>query len=261
MRERNFDRGPGRLASAVTMFCLAVFSAAAAVAAPAAGDIRIATVDTLGFAGMEIRGMAWLDEVRYVVLLAEPDTLPELPPLSTRLAWFSTGAEADREEDFTGTLSRGLAFDGKYLWSCGDSQDGGALLYKIESDTLTVEAAYPTPGHRPCGAAWDGEFVWLVDRDTGRLDRFDTEHEEVTRSILTPGFSPYGLAFDGRFFWVSDSGTGRLYRLARNTGTWNGSVAADVWSFRGRDLALAWDGSSLWFAPPEGSVAVRIRFE
>lgn len=260
MKPSKILRAPALAAIAAALFCLAA-TAAPGAAAPAADDIALAAADTLEFAGLEVRGMAWLADGRMVALLVEPDTLPASPPVSSRLAWFSGGSDPDSTRDFTGTLQRGLAFDGKYLWSCGDSGDGGSLLYKIESDTLTVEAAYPTRGHRPCGVAWDGKYVWLVDRDTARLDRFDTELEEITRSILTPGFSPYGLAFDGSFFWVSDSGTGRLYRLARHTGTWNGVAAADSWSRRGFDITLGWDGSSLWFAPPQGSLAVRAVFE
>ena len=69
------------------------------------------------------------------------------------------------------------------------------------------------PGHRPTGMCFDGRFLWITDRDSGRVDRFDPEVEEITRSVQAPGFSPCGLAWDGRNMWVTDSGTGRMYRL------------------------------------------------
>jgi len=244
-----------RAAALLLLSCLA----AAAIAAPA-DEIEVTRVDSLAVAAGEIRGLAWLDDHRYVALVAEPDTVADRPPLSTALTWFDARGDIVRREDFTGTLSRGLAFDGKYLWSLGDAtSEAEAALYKIESDTLFVDAVYPTPGHRPCGLAWDGRYVWLVDRDRGRLDSFDPETEEISRSQLTPAFSPCGLAWDGRSLWNCDSGTGRLYRLARG-GAWSGTVGREGFDYRGRDVMLAWDGTALWAVPQPGGVAYRLRF-
>jgi hypothetical protein len=182
-----------------------------------------------------------------VALLANPDTLPELPDLDVKLVWLDGEGEVFREEDFTGTLSHGLAFDGKYLWSLGvDMGEIPATLYKIESDTLYVEGAYPTPGHRPMDLTFDGTDIWLIDRDRARLDKFSIEEEQVTRSFTTPAFSPCGLAFDGRFFWITDSGTGRAYRVSRSGRSWNGTVKIDSFYSRGRETRLIWDGQDLW---------------
>ncbi len=252
--------GAGHVAALICSLIVLV-AAAPAGAAPHGPDLRIAPVDTVDFGEVVVRGMAWLDEERFVTLQVLPDTAAGLPPVSSRLVWHGPGGEAENEIDFTGTLARGLAFDGEFLWSCGDGEGGESLLYKIDADTLNVEAAFPTRGHRPCGVAWDGTYVWMVDRDSARFDRFDVELEEITRSVTTPGFSPSGLAFDGDRFWISDAGTGRLYRLSRNTGTWNGVVALEDWSFRGADVPLAWDGNHFWFVLPPGSQAVRAVFE
>ena len=236
------------------------FCFAASAIAGAGGEIEVSWDDSLSVAAGEIRGLAWLDDDHYVALVAQPDTLPDMPPLKIALAWFDARGNVTREEDFTGTLSRGLVFDGKYLWSLGDATpDAEATLFKVESDTLFVDAVYPTPGHRPCGLAWDGRYVWIVDRDCGRLDCFDPETEKISRSELTPAFSPCGLAFDGRSFWNSDSGTGRLYRLSRGGGTWSGTVSREGFDFRGCDVMLAWDGVSLWAVPQPGGIAYRIR--
>ncbi|MBU1675265.1 hypothetical protein KKA85_05740 [bacterium] len=250
----------GLRASCSILSVLLPFCLVAPAAAGSGGEIEVTWGDSLTVAAGEIRGLAWLDDDHYVALVAQPDTLPDMPPLTTALAWFDALGNVTREEDFTGTLSRGLAFDGKYLWSLGDAiPDAEATLYKIESDTLFVDAVYPTPGHRPCGLAWDGRYVWMVDRDRGRLDSFDPETEEISRSELTPAFSPCGLAFDGRAFWTCDSGTGRLYRLSRGGGAWSGTVSREGFDFRGRDVMLAWDGASLWAVPQSGGVARRMR--
>lgn len=250
---------------ATARICRPLLLLALCLAAPTfavSGDeIGMSWGDTLTIADGEIRGLAWLDDLNYVVLVAQPDTLPELPPLKIALAWYDGRGNLTREEDFTGTLSRGLVFDGKYFWSLGDARpDTEATLFKIESDTLFVDAVYPTPGHRPCGLAWDGRHVWIVDRDRGRFDSFDPETEEISRSQIAPGFSPYGLSFDGRVFWTCDSGTGRLYRLTRGAGRWSGTVNREGFDFRGRDVVLAWDGVALWAVPQPGAVARRIHF-
>ncbi len=232
---------------------------AASEAAGAGGEIAVSWGDSLSVAEGEIRGLAWLDDDHYVALVVQPDSLPDMPPVKTALTWFDAQGSVTREEDFTGTLSRGLTFDGKYLWSLADAtSDAEATLFKIESDTLFVDAVYPTPGHRPYGLAWDGRYVWMVDRDRGRLDSFDPETEQISRSELTPAFSPCGLAFDGRSFWTCDSGTGRLYRLSRGGTAWSGTVSREGFEFRGRDVMLAWDGASLWAVPQPGAVAHRL---
>ena len=230
------------------------------IAAAPSGELAATWGDTLQVPGGELRGLAWLDDVTRVALVVEPDTLPLMPPLSSTLVWYDAQDALIRAEDFTGTLSRGLAFDGKYLWSLGDATpEAEAALYKIESDTLFVDAVFPTPGHRPSDLAWDGRYVWLVDRDRGRLDSFDPETETITRSVLTPAFSPCGLTWDGRDLWTCDAGTGRLYRHASGGGTWSGTVARENFDFRGVDAILAWDGVSLWTVPQPGGTAFALQ--
>lgn len=238
---------------------LLMTSALAAAAAPP-GEIELVRGDSLVVEGGELRGLAWLDDARYVALVVRPDTLPLMPPLSAALVWYDGSGAQVREQDFTGTLSRGLAFDGKYLWSLGDATpEAEAALFKIESDTLYVDAVFPTPGHRPCDLAWDGRYVWMIDRDRGRLDSFDPETEQVTRSVLTPAFSPCGLTFDGTHLWTCDAGTGRLYRHAGGGAAWSGTVSRAGFDYRGVDVSLAWNGVCLWAVPQCGNTAYALQ--
>jgi hypothetical protein len=226
----------------------------------AQAQLGLTVSDSLPLPAGEVRGLAWLDLDRLVVLSVIPDSLSPSGTMQVPLTYQDRWGNVTRVEDFTGTLSRGLAFDGKYLWSCGDEQDGGSLLYKIEADTCFIADAFPTPGHRPYGTAWDGTYVWIVDRDSGRLDRFDPESEQVTRSVLAPGFSPCSVAHDGRYTWVGDSGTGRLYRLSGPRGRWNGTVLAEALAFRGRDIVLSSHEGALWFAYVGEDHAYRVVF-
>ncbi len=233
---------------------------AASNAQSASGEGLFLTVaDSLPMPPGLIRGLAWLPDGTVAVLHEIPADISERGRRRVLLSYLNGSGQVVSEENFTGTLDEGLASDGEFLWSCGADPEGGALLYKIIPGTGDVEGAFPLSGHRPTGVAWDGEDLWVVDRDSGRLDRFDPEEGQVTRSVLTPGFSPHGLAHVGGHTWVSDQGTGRLYRLAGARRRWSGTVDADTFSHRGEEVVLGSDGSSLWIVMPTAGKAYLVR--
>jgi hypothetical protein len=240
------SNGPDRRPLAIIVAAL-VLIAGAAAAQPAADSLRLAVADTMFVTDLELRGIAWISDDTTLTLEVEPDTIPDAPPLSSTLVWTGADGEVLREFDVTGVLTRGLAYDGEWIWGLADpTAEAGALLVQLEPDTLYVEETYELPGHRPSDIAWDGDSLWIVDRDRGRLDRFDLESEDVTRSMTTPGFSPTGVAHDGRFLWVADFATGKLDRLSRGGSVWNGTVAADSYFRRGEVITLHWGRHSLW---------------
>jgi len=226
---------------------LLVLTAGSVAAQPEADSLRLSVVDTLFVTDLELRGIAWISDDTTLTLVVEPDTIPDAPLLSSTLVWTGRDGEVMREFDVTGVLSRGLAYDGEWIWGLADPvADAGARLVQLEPDTLYVEETYDLPGHRPSDIAWDGDSLWIVDRDRGRLDRFDLESEDVTRSKSTPGFSPTGVAHDGRSLWISDFATGKLDRLSRGGSVWNGTVATDSYFRRGEVITLHWGRHSLW---------------
>ncbi len=228
---------------------------------------------TLGFVELDtlalppvgkVTGLTWMGPDTLAVLLDVADTLSTSGEREMHLVFQDTAGVVFRDESFSGVLDRGLAWDGEFLWSCGDADDGSSILYKIGVDTLDVwqvEDAYNTPGHRPSDMCFDGRFVWISDRDTGRVDRFDPEVEEITRSALTPGFSPFGLGWDGRNMWLTDSGTGLMYRVSGSRRTWSATVATESFMHRDEDILLMNEGLNFWYVPFERNFAVRIRFE
>jgi hypothetical protein len=198
-----------------------------------------------------------------------PDTVSASGTREVRLVLQDSLGTVFLAEDFSGVLDRTLAWDGAFLWSCGDADDGSSILYKIAPDTsevdgaisLVVDDAYTAPGHRPSALAFDGRYLWLTDRDSGRVDRFDPEVEEFTRRVAAPAFSPYGLAWDGTHHWLTDSGTGRLYRLVGSRLRWDAVVVADAFLFRGHDLRLWFDGRQLRFLADGRRTAVALVFD
>ena len=254
---------PGRPSLPTLLAVLAVLATLAAAPAVRAQDpgvtLQAALGDTLPInAPGLITGLTWVGGDTLAVLTEIPDSLSESGNREVRLLLENAQGMILRSEDFSGVLDRGLAWDGEFFWGCGDSDDGRSLLYKIEPDTLQVEEAFDTPGHRPSGLCWDGRFVWITDRDSGRVDRFDPEVKEITRSVVTPGFSPFGIAWDGTYMWLTDSGTGRLYRLAGGRRRWTGTVDAGVFLFRDQDVRLLFDGQDLRYLTPGRNLAIQI---
>lgn len=227
--------------------------------------VSFVETDTLALpSGGRITGVTWLGPDTLAVLLDIADTLSTSGEREMHLVFQDTAGVVFRDEDFSGVLARGLAWDGEFIWSCGDADDGSSILYKVGLDTLDVwqvAEAYDTPGHRPSDMCFDGRFVWITDRDSGRIDRFDPEIEEITRSALTPGFSPFGVAWDGQQVWVTDAGTGLMYRLSGSRRTWSATVAPESFMHRGEDVLLFAAGPYFWYVPDGRNIAVGIRFQ
>lgn len=225
----------------VSLCLLALFTAGSANA-----DLAASLTDSLALPPGAVTGLTWVGTDTLALLVSLPDTLrPEQTPQILLMVGDTEGT-VYWQEDFTGVLARGLAFDGEFFWSCGDDSGGGSLLYKIRADTVAVTEAYPTPGHRPMALAYDGRWLWLTDRDQARIHRLDPETGDLTRTVAAPGFAPTGLAWDGRALWLTDSSTGRLTRLRGARLARRDDVAADDWFLRGQDTLLGHDGRSLW---------------
>jgi hypothetical protein len=224
--------------------------------------LSFTTLDTmaLGDVGL-IAGITWMGPDTLVVLEDIPDSVSESGDREVRMVFRNTEGVILRMEDFSGVLDRGLAWDGEFLYSCGDADDGSSILYQIQVDTLQVEEAFDAPGHRPSAMCFDGRYVWVTDRDAGRVDRFDPKAGAITRSAVTPGFSPFGVAWDGRNMWVTDSGTGRLYRLSGSRRNWSATVDTESYLFRGQDVLLLHDERTFWYVLPRERVAVKLRFD
>jgi hypothetical protein len=261
--DRGLPAADVRAAALATLLASILVSGLAAPPPAAAQQtqLTLAVVDSLPLPPGRVTGLAWRGADTLAVLVVVPDSLTATGTEQVRLSLHDRSGALLHDADFSDSLRRGLAYDGGFYWACGDDEEGGSLIYKIEPDTLIVKEVYATPGHRPVGLAFDGSQIWISDRDSGRLDRFDPETGRVTRSALAPAFSPHGLAWDGRFMWVTDTATGRLYRLAGARLRWTGTVDTVSFLHRGEDVVLLHDGVWLWYVLPDADQAVRVRIE
>lgn len=258
---------------AVTLWLLVVGLGGAALitpvdfaraADPEAPDLVLSfkTLDTMSLADVGlIAGVTWMGPDTLAVLQEIPAAESNSRNREVRLLLRNRYGSLLLQKDFSGVLDRALAWDGEFLYSCGDAADGSSILYQIQVDSMEVAEAFDVPGHRPSGMCFDGRFVWISDRDSGRVDRFDPEAGAITRSAVTPGFSPFGVAWDGRDMWVTDSGTGRMYRLSGSRRQWSATVDTESFLFRGEDILLLNDGRSFWYVLPAERIAVALRFD
>lgn len=253
----------GRLRPRVVLPALAAVLILAAGAGAAEPDqtFEMVPVDSLQLAITGVAaGLTWVGPDTLVVLDAVPDTLAEDGRRHLRMVFADRAGELLLEQDFTGVLRTGLAYDGESLWSCGGGQDGRSLLYRISLDSLLVKDAFDLPGHRPVDMCFDGRYLWITDQDSGHLDRFDPRTEAITRSVYGPAFSPSGVAWDGRHTWLADAGTGRLYRLTGSRGNWSATVSPESFLFRGERVLLSHDGFSLYLVKEGEHFAERVVF-
>lgn len=224
--------------------------------------LSLVPVDTLALpvAG-RVAGLAWVGPDTLAVLDAVPDSVSEDHRPHMRLVIGDRDGTVFETRDFTGLLTAGLAWDGESFWSTGPQEEGRSLLYRVSGDSLLVKDAYDLPGHRPVGIAFDGRYLWVTDRDSGHLDRFDPRTEAVTRTVYGPGFSPCGIAHDGRHTWLTDAGTGMMYRLSGGRRSWSATVTPETFMHRGEEILLGHDGFSLFYVPDGEHFALRVVFQ
>lgn len=258
-RRRRFGRpAAGRPARNAARAMLLLAALLVPAAASAQAELAVSLGDSLVLSQGRVTGLTWAGGDTLALLISLPDTFRADRAPRVVLQVGDARGEVYWQHDVTGTLSRGLAWDGSNLWSSGDDAEGGALLYKLERDGFVIVSTHTAPGHRPTGFAFDGRWLWVADRDQARLHRIDPQTGDVTRSVAAAGFSPTGLAWDGQAMWSTDTGTGRLTRLRGARLERREVVAADDWFRRGVDVLLAHDGRHLWCVAAGESVLRRI---
>lgn len=79
---------------------------------------------------------------------------------------------------------------------------------------LPTLQTFATPGTSPSGLAWDGQFLWSIDSQTGLIYKHGADLRVIeTIPSLVP--SPTGLAWDGDSLWVLGGAPFVMARLER----------------------------------------------
>jgi glutamine cyclotransferase len=78
---------------------------------------------------------------------------------------------------------------------------------------LTVVQSLATPeGSQPHGLAFDGDNLWSVGRDVGKIYELNLDGD-ILSSFAAPGAGATGLTFDGTYLWHATDSPPRIYKL------------------------------------------------
>ena len=116
-----------------------------------------------------------------------------------------------------------------------------ASVSAVPGDTVK---SLPAPSNCPQGLAYDGEYLWNVDRKSDMIYKIDPEDGSVVDSLPAPGYVPRGLTWDGRRLWCVDADENVIYAINPTTEIVERTIYCPV----SRPGGLAWDGEYLWIA-------------
>jgi CheY-like chemotaxis protein len=138
----------------------------------------------------------------------------------------------------------------------------GRLRRHRRDDKLTVTASLPAPGPAVAGLAWDGDSLWSVDADTGKIYEHDARLG-VKRASASPVAKPAGLAWWKDHLWVADAQTRRLWKLTPQGSEWKKTGPYELSIFdHNRHIQMTnftlW-GNNLWFVSEGDGILVRHR--
>ncbi len=102
--------------------------------------------------------------------------------------------------------------------------------------------SFPTPSCCPQGLAFDGKFLWSVDRMTDMIYKIDPGSGSIVGSLPAPGYVPLGLTWDGQRLWCVDADEGLIYAINPTTKIVEKTIYCPV----SQPGDLAWDGQYLW---------------
>jgi hypothetical protein len=94
----------------------------------------------------------------------------------------------------------------------------------------------------PTGLAWDGEHLWLADRDADWLYAIDPSSGARVDSLPCPAFSPTGLACGDGCLWVSGYYDENIYKVSLDSRR----VIDVIGAPSSEAYGLAWFADGLW---------------
>ncbi len=148
-----------------------------------------------------------------------------------------------------GPNPKGLAYGGGFLWHTDSSTD---LIYQIDAKSGEILAEFDSPGPHPRGLAHDGESLWITDDFENIIYQLDTSGL-ILDFFTSPGINPKGLTFDGTFLWNVDSQSDRIYKLTIEGEVLDELIAPDI-----DPRGLTHDGVYLWNSDSRNDMIYKI---
>ncbi len=163
-----------------------------------------------------------------IILMCRIDFKPVYGASGDGTLMFQLQPESGSRED---RISRGLAYDGTYLWYLDDfiketdwPPPYGTYIYPTAYKLTTagsIAGSFTAPGAGPgettshTGLAWDGSSIWVSiagKKEIWELGGGDTP-------ISTENWFPYDMTYYGGYLYEIDGKSGWVYKI--NTGTGN----------------------------------------
>ncbi len=127
-----------------------------------------------------------------------------------------------------------------------------ALLIVTAQSTMAVPGdvvtSFSSPQSCPQGLAFDGSYLWNVDRLSDMIYKIDPGSGTVVESIPAPGYVPRGLTWGNGRLWCVDAEDGLIYSIDPQTEIVDKTLYCPV----SRPTGLAWDGNCLWICSDRG---------
>ena len=100
------------------------------------------------------------------------------------------------------------------------------------------------PGPNPQGLTFDGDNLWVADRDERKIFKLDPENGQVLFSIAFDG-ELAGTAWDGKHIWQADRTSRTISRIDPETGSIDVSLPVDLTN--GDVSGLFYEGGGIWY--------------
>ena len=136
---------------------------------------------------------------------------------------------------------RGIAWDGKYLWTIGEYE---RLIYQIDPITGSVFKYYPVQWGMayPQSIAYDGNYLWITAAD-GKIRKINPKTGALMDQL--PGSYTSGITWDGSYLRVANNNTYTIDKIDSSNGNLINSIPypQDAYII----IDIAWDGDNLWY--------------
>ena len=139
------------------------------------------------------------------------------------------------------SATRGLAFDGIYLWAANSGDDNsmfGPKIYRLDPDNGTVMNDYVGLIDHPCGLAWDGQYLWHSAYIGGLIYQLDTLGLSVLKAFEAPTTHPFDLTWYNGYLYAVRGNEPYISVIDTSTGLEIDSIEATYSSTNVRPFGL-----------------------
>ena len=144
--------------------------------------------------------------------------------------------------------SRGMAFDGLYLWV---AVYGSGQVVKVDSETGDVVQTVPV-GTKPHSVVYTGQYIFVTNFDSNSVSKINPLTNEVTTILV--GANPAGIAYNAQCgtLWVANSGDNTVSVFYEG----DTSVAA-TYAVGTNPQGVACDHDAVWITSTGGNAVTK----